>query len=120
MYQICFSSESVRLGGASRCVGTVELKHQGEWRPAIDYDLRKAAVLCKHLDCGSAVSAVIRPKSSPADVLGISSDCFQSGTTRSECAAPKASNYTLDLICSGKIMCDIIYDSQNFRVILPL
>uniref|UniRef100_A0A669E127 SRCR domain-containing protein n=1 Tax=Oreochromis niloticus TaxID=8128 RepID=A0A669E127_ORENI len=97
-------SESVRLGGASRCVGTVELKHQGEWRPAIDYDLRKAAVLCKHLDCGSAVSAVIRPKSSPADVLEISSDCFQSGSTRSECATPNASNYTLDLICSDLLI----------------
>uniref|UniRef100_A0AAX7VFW6 SRCR domain-containing protein n=1 Tax=Astatotilapia calliptera TaxID=8154 RepID=A0AAX7VFW6_ASTCA len=105
-------SESVRLGGASRCVGTVELKHQGEWRPAIDYDLRKAAVLCKHLDCGSAVSAVIRPKSSPADVLGISSDCFQSGTTRSECAAPKASNYTLDLICSDLLVQPIIQASS--------
>uniref|UniRef100_A0A668U4D9 SRCR domain-containing protein n=1 Tax=Oreochromis aureus TaxID=47969 RepID=A0A668U4D9_OREAU len=105
-------SESVRLGGASRCVGTVELKHQGEWRPAIDYDLRKAAVLCKHLDCGSAVSAVIRPKSSPADVLEISSDCFQSGSTRSECAAPNASNYTLDLICSDLLVQPIIHASS--------
>ncbi|XP_039471057.1 antigen WC1.1-like isoform X2 [Oreochromis aureus] len=105
-------SESVRLGGASRCAGTVELKHQGEWRPAIDYDLRKAAVVCEYLDCGSAVSAVIRPKSSPADVLEISSDCFQSGSTRSECAAPNASNYTLDLICSDLLVQPNIHASS--------
>uniref|UniRef100_A0A668U0G5 Scavenger receptor cysteine-rich type 1 protein M130-like n=1 Tax=Oreochromis aureus TaxID=47969 RepID=A0A668U0G5_OREAU len=102
-------SGPVRLvGGASRCEGTVELKHWGEWRPAIDYDLRKAAVVCEYLDCGSAVSAIIRPKSSPADVLEISSDCFQSVSTRRACVAPNDSNYILDLICLDLLVQPII------------
>ncbi|KAL4005192.1 hypothetical protein ACER0C_004905 [Sarotherodon galilaeus] len=90
----------------------VELKHLGEWRPAIGYDLRKAAVVCEHLDCGSPVSAVIRPKSPPSDVLEISSDCFQSGSTRDECAAPNDSNYTLDLICSDLLVHPNIHASS--------
>ncbi|XP_059202792.1 scavenger receptor cysteine-rich type 1 protein M130-like [Centropristis striata] len=50
------SPESVRLvGRKSRCAGTLELKHKGEWRPVGDSDwtLKTAAVVCRKLDCDS-------------------------------------------------------------------
>nr|XP_024655791.1 scavenger receptor cysteine-rich type 1 protein M130 [Maylandia zebra] len=57
------STEFMRLvGGASRCAGTLELKHQGEWRRAtsgdvVDYfEMEAAAAFCRDLNCGSAVS----------------------------------------------------------------
>ncbi|XP_024859066.2 CD5 antigen-like [Kryptolebias marmoratus] len=60
-------SEPVRLvGGASRCSGDLELKHLGGWTPVdgFDWTLKTAAVVCEHLDCGSAVSVGQRWKSS--------------------------------------------------------
>ena len=43
--------------GDSRCSGTLEIKH-GEWRPvgSFGWTLKDAAVACRELDCGSAVS----------------------------------------------------------------
>ncbi|XP_055077810.1 scavenger receptor cysteine-rich type 1 protein M130-like [Periophthalmus magnuspinnatus] len=57
-------SEPLRLvGGASRCAGTVEVKHRGEWRRLFNpYNLwhnwgpKTATAVCRDLHCGSAVS----------------------------------------------------------------
>lgn len=51
----------VRLvGGASPCAGRLEQNQQGHWGPVgdptHDWDLTSAAVVCRQLDCGSAVS----------------------------------------------------------------
>ncbi|XP_031172843.1 soluble scavenger receptor cysteine-rich domain-containing protein SSC5D-like [Sander lucioperca] len=100
------STESVRLvGGASRCAGTLEVKHEGEWRPVDGFysgwTLKTAAAACRELDCGSAVS-VEREKSSDRSVWGISSGCVESGSALRECAESDSSSSFLHLTCSGK------------------
>ncbi|XP_043538442.1 deleted in malignant brain tumors 1 protein-like [Chiloscyllium plagiosum] len=56
------SKETVRLrleNGGSPCAGRVEIHYKGQWGIVLDYkwDLPDAAVVCRELDCGTAVSA---------------------------------------------------------------
>ncbi|XP_035854914.1 scavenger receptor cysteine-rich type 1 protein M160-like isoform X3 [Sander lucioperca] len=98
-------SESVRLvGGASRCAGTLEVKHNGEWRPVSysDWTLKRAAAPCRELDCGSAVS-VEREESSYRSVWEIRSDCVESGSALRECAESDSSSSFLHLTCSDSV-----------------
>ncbi|XP_026048694.1 scavenger receptor cysteine-rich type 1 protein M130-like [Astatotilapia calliptera] len=98
-------SEPVRLvGGASRCAGTLEVKHLGEWRPVDDngWTMKPAAVVCEHLDCGSAVSVGLIFKSY-GSVWRINPDCVQSGSPLRECAISWSSSSILDLTCSDSV-----------------
>ncbi|XP_074465865.1 scavenger receptor cysteine-rich type 1 protein M130-like isoform X2 [Sebastes fasciatus] len=103
------STESVKLvGGDSRCAGAMELKRQGDWRPVefsrwTKWDLRDAAIACRQLDCGSAVSVGMREDSSERSVWRIRSDCVQSGSALRECARPGSSSSVLDLTCSDSV-----------------
>ncbi|XP_068580951.1 scavenger receptor cysteine-rich type 1 protein M130-like [Cebidichthys violaceus] len=99
-------SEPVRLvGGASRCAGTLEVKHQGDWRPVDDsfWSLKKAAVACRDLDCGSAVSTRQREESSERSVWWINSDCVASGSALRECLTSSFSPFIMDLTCSDSV-----------------
>ncbi|TDG98469.1 hypothetical protein EPR50_G00200690 [Perca flavescens] len=104
-------SEPVRLvGGSSRCAGTLEVKHQRQWRPVggyYDWPLKQAreiaAAACRELDCGSAVSVKDR-ESSVRSVLWIRSNCVQSGSALRECAKSLYSAYILDLTCSDLLL----------------
>ncbi|XP_059181109.1 uncharacterized protein LOC131959903 [Centropristis striata] len=104
-------SEPVRLvGGDSRCAGTLELKHEGEWIPVDEYfsiwTLKTAAAACRVLDCGSAVSVKRREESSVRSVWRISSDCVQSGSALRDCASSSSyfSRFILDLVCSDLLL----------------
>ncbi|XP_075934607.1 CD5 antigen-like [Anarhichas minor] len=104
-------SEPVRLvGGDSRCAGTLEMKHQGDWRPVYGsiWNLKEAAVACRDLDCGSTVS-IRRRESSWRSVWFIKSNCLQSGSALRECLTSCFTPYIVDLTCSGRPNSDIIY-----------
>ncbi|KAM9425916.1 scavenger receptor cysteine-rich type 1 protein M130-like [Pholidichthys leucotaenia] len=96
-------SEPVRLvGGDSRCGGTVEVKHLGEWRPVrgVDWSLKTAAVVCEHLDCGSAVSVGERKESLERDVWEIYPRCVQSGSSLRDCVTSSRSSSLQTVSCS--------------------
>ncbi|XP_062274635.1 scavenger receptor cysteine-rich type 1 protein M130-like [Scomber scombrus] len=98
-------SEPVRLvGGASRCAGTLEVK-RGEWRPVKDYywTLKEAAVACRELDCGSAVSTGRRDESSNRPVWWIYPDCLQSGSALRDCVKSRSSSFILEITCSDSV-----------------
>ncbi|KAM6942400.1 scavenger receptor cysteine-rich type 1 protein M130-like [Lycodopsis pacificus] len=98
-------SEAVRLvGGDRRCAGTLEVK-LGDWRP-VDYfhwSLKEAAVACRELDCGSAVSMRQREESSERSMWGINPYCVQSGSALRECLTSYSSSFILDLTCSDSV-----------------
>uniref|UniRef100_UPI003AB04F5B scavenger receptor cysteine-rich type 1 protein M130-like n=1 Tax=Centroberyx gerrardi TaxID=166262 RepID=UPI003AB04F5B len=110
------SADDVRLvGGASCCAGGLEMKYHGDWRPVDDFDwnLKSAAVVCRQLDCGSAVSAERREDSSLISVWRINPSCLQSGSTLRECVISKQQNFLLfpgilELICSDLLVQPII------------
>ncbi|XP_038586915.1 uncharacterized protein LOC119912015 [Micropterus salmoides] len=63
-----------------------------------------AAVVCRDLDCGSAVSVGQREESSDRPVWWIWSDCVQSGSALKECASSDSSSFILDLTCSDLLL----------------
>ncbi|XP_055016049.1 scavenger receptor cysteine-rich type 1 protein M130-like [Boleophthalmus pectinirostris] len=85
-------SEPLRLvGGASRCAGTVEVKHRGEWRRVFNegdiwslWGPQATAAVCRDLDCGSAVSGDIRDGFPQSLVWNIITDCVKTSAVR-EC-----------------------------------
>uniref|UniRef100_A0A3Q3LPN8 SRCR domain-containing protein n=1 Tax=Mastacembelus armatus TaxID=205130 RepID=A0A3Q3LPN8_9TELE len=92
------------VGEASRCAGTLEMKHQGNWRPAYApaWTLKEAAVACRELHCGSAVSTETRHRSSYKSVWWIQTACVQSGYVLRECVSARSLSSVLQVICSGK------------------
>ncbi|XP_029942929.1 scavenger receptor cysteine-rich type 1 protein M130-like, partial [Salarias fasciatus] len=98
------SGDEVRLvGGASRCAGRLELKVLGEQRPVRKdgFSLKTAALVCEHLNCGSAVS--LQPTYvSYQSIWRIHSQCVQSGSDLWNCVSPWSSSRTLKLTCSGQ------------------
>ncbi|XP_030579764.1 scavenger receptor cysteine-rich type 1 protein M130-like [Archocentrus centrarchus] len=100
------SEPDVRLvGGASRCAETLEVKHLGDWRPVegSDWMIKKSAVVCEHLDCGSAVSVGWREESSPLAVWVIRHDCVQFGSALRDCAASNYSSSIMNITCSDSV-----------------
>ncbi|XP_045923573.1 CD5 antigen-like [Micropterus dolomieu] len=99
-------ADDVRLvGGAGRCAGTLEVKHQGGWRPGTYsypyWTLKTTAIVCRELDCGSAVSVGEREESLDRPMWWIRPDCVQSGSALWECISSDSSSSILNLSCSG-------------------
>ncbi|XP_030000092.1 scavenger receptor cysteine-rich type 1 protein M130-like [Sphaeramia orbicularis] len=107
---ICTDPDDVRLvGGVSRCNGEVEMKYQGEWRYMGYYNsfdpwtLKAADVICRRLDCGSAVSRRGFYSSSPT--WSISPYCLLSTSTLKDCVKTDSGfgGYILSLTCSDSV-----------------
>uniref|UniRef100_A0A669E409 SRCR domain-containing protein n=1 Tax=Oreochromis niloticus TaxID=8128 RepID=A0A669E409_ORENI len=92
--------DDVRLvGGASRCAGTLEEKHQGEWRPVSGFDriLDETDEVCERLHCGPFDYGGLI-KSSQTSVWQIRP--VQAGSALTECSTSEKTLFILNLTCS--------------------
>ncbi|XP_055005016.1 scavenger receptor cysteine-rich type 1 protein M160-like isoform X2 [Boleophthalmus pectinirostris] len=95
------------VGGASRCSGTVELKHKGVWRRVFDSDMswdqKATAAVCRDLDCGSAVYGEQTYKFPSRPMWQISSHCVKKSSVR-ECVSGLYSfSWGLEVLCSESV-----------------
>ena len=96
-------------GGTSKCIGILEMEHQGEWRPVdggFHWNLKSSSVVCRQLNCGSAVSREMTSASTHEPVWWISASCVGSESSLRECGTKQSGNSTarLEIICSGKTL----------------
>ena len=103
-----FCSESSRLvGESSHCAGTLELKHEGQWRPVSwgddHWSRGAAAAFCTVLDCGPLVS-LENGSLETLSVWNVKPNCFQFGSVMKECISPGLSGVGLYITCLGKFL----------------
>ncbi|KAL4005205.1 hypothetical protein ACER0C_004918 [Sarotherodon galilaeus] len=98
----CSESDFRLVGGASRCAGILEVQNLKEWRPvdSSDWSLKEAAVVCIHLECGSAVSVKKRHNFSWRSRWKIDSDCVQPGAPLRDCTTSADTDQILNITCS--------------------
>lgn len=113
VYYLCSDLSNIRLmGGATRCDGELEMKLDNVWKPvddpSFDWNLRTAAVVCRQLDCGSAVSAKI--KYSNQHVWKIKASSLQSGFAPRDSMKPRYSSSSMEITCSGNTVSDTNHD----------
>ncbi|KAK7898525.1 hypothetical protein WMY93_019378 [Mugilogobius chulae] len=96
------------VGGASRCAGAVEAKHEGKWgrvRPSNSWTLEHTDVLCRLLDCGSAVSGRDRDDLPDRKVRRIEPDCVRRNSAVRDCVSSDsdASSSGLEVVCLDSV-----------------
>ncbi|KAE8294879.1 Scavenger receptor cysteine-rich type 1 protein M130 Soluble CD163 [Larimichthys crocea] len=107
----CSEPDIVRLvGGSSRCAGVLEVKQQGEWRTVDEHtahwNLETADVVCRALNCGSAVSTGRKKQDDANYKWSIRSTCLLSGSAFRECVYTMGnqSTFNLEVICSDLLL----------------
>uniref|UniRef100_A0A8C9ERL6 Soluble scavenger receptor cysteine-rich domain-containing protein SSC5D n=1 Tax=Pavo cristatus TaxID=9049 RepID=A0A8C9ERL6_PAVCR len=106
------SPEALRLvNGPNRCSGRVEVFHSQQWGTVChdDWDLKDANVVCRQLNCGTAVSALKTPSfgqgSGPIWLEGMR--CLGTEATLTECPVKPRGLYSCShledagVVCSG-------------------
>ncbi|XP_078103209.1 scavenger receptor cysteine-rich type 1 protein M130-like [Sander vitreus] len=106
----CSEPDNFKLAkGSSRCAGELEMKKEGKWSKVdvIDsaWNLKTADVVCRHLDCGSAVSTRWKNMKLYRRTWRISSSCLQSKSAVRECILTTYSTSTskMEIICSDSV-----------------
>ena len=91
----------------SRCAGIVELKYEEEWRQLeirSIWSIKHAAVVCRELDCGSAVSTREYDGAEYLLAWEFVSNCAGTESALRECGHMKNTFNTYsftEVICSG-------------------
>uniref|UniRef100_A0A673B6J5 SRCR domain-containing protein n=2 Tax=Sphaeramia orbicularis TaxID=375764 RepID=A0A673B6J5_9TELE len=131
---LCSDPGGVRLvGQPSRCAGTVEIQHQGHWRPVgdhfKDWDLKSGSAVCHHLDCGSAVSVNTTDDSTDRPVWFVSVPCVKLTSGLRDCVGLDDSYHeksAVAVVCSDLLpqpnisLSDGVFEvyQQGFRVLV--
>ncbi|KPP60159.1 Deleted in malignant brain tumors 1 protein-like, partial [Scleropages formosus] len=118
-------TDDVRLvKGGSRCAGTVEVYRKGQWGTVVQkfWDVNDAAVVCRQLDCGSAISAPRRAHFGEGSGKELLTEVSCNGTESvlSMCQSENADQaralglipaphiYDAGVICSGSEMVQLV------------
>ncbi|XP_036439713.1 deleted in malignant brain tumors 1 protein-like [Colossoma macropomum] len=104
----CSGPDDVRLvDGSSRCAGTLEIFHSGEWRgvTADRWSMKEAAVMCRQLDCGSAVKSTMSVPGGGETGWGFHIACKGSESAVKECTILYSSKirYPVGVVCSDSV-----------------
>ncbi|KAF1533020.1 Deleted in malignant brain tumors 1 protein, partial [Eudyptula minor] len=104
------SSETLRLvNGPHRCAGRVEVFHNQQWGTICDdgWDLNDAAVVCRQLGCGTAMSAPglsgFGQGSGPIWLDGVS--CLGTEATLAECPVKPWGHHTCNHVEDAGVVC---------------
>ncbi|XP_045904015.1 uncharacterized protein LOC123970161 [Micropterus dolomieu] len=107
------------------------MKLYNDWKPVDDplfgWDLRTADLVCRQLDCGSAVSAKIKDNRSVRHVWKINASSVLSASALRDykSVTPQNSSTSLEITCSDLLFqpmisvspsIDGIYESSNFTI----
>uniref|UniRef100_A0A8C6ZVS9 Soluble scavenger receptor cysteine-rich domain-containing protein SSC5D n=1 Tax=Nothoprocta perdicaria TaxID=30464 RepID=A0A8C6ZVS9_NOTPE len=116
------SSEDLRLvNGPDRCSGRVEVFHNQQWGTVCDdnWDLNDAKVVCKQLDCGTAVSApgssLFGQGSGPIWLDGVG--CLGTEATLSECSAKPLGQHGCNHVEDASVTCTGISNTSKLRLV---
>uniref|UniRef100_A0A668RX92 SRCR domain-containing protein n=1 Tax=Oreochromis aureus TaxID=47969 RepID=A0A668RX92_OREAU len=99
LFCVFYIKGDIRLvgSGSTRCSGRVEVYHSNSWGTVCDdgWDLSDAEVVCRQLNCGSALqapqSAYFGPGTGPIWLGGVT--CSGNESSLSECQHPEWGNY---------------------------
>nr|XP_021327210.1 deleted in malignant brain tumors 1 protein-like [Danio rerio] len=107
---LCSDIINVRLvNGTSRCAGTVEVLHRGQWGTVCGaaWDLADAAVVCRELDCGEPVDALYVARFEPGSgLLSVKNvGCTGSESTLKKCGLIESPDLHVCLDKNAHVIC---------------
>ncbi|NWX51241.1 DMBT1 protein, partial [Steatornis caripensis] len=116
------SSEALRLvNGPHRCAGRVEVFHSQQWGTVCDdgWDLNDAAVVCRQLGCGTAVSAPglsgFGQGSGPIWLDGVR--CLGTEATLAECPVKPWGHHSCNHVEDASVVCSGMASTPRLRLV---